>query len=147
MITREECLDIARRAIARYGTGAAEVGLTEELVMAVIRVEVAGGENVEAFNETLVSPKGATGLMQLMPKTAKWLGCDNSLDPVKNIMAGTKYLFQLLTRYKGNVRLATAAYNAGPGNVHKYNGIPPNQETQDYVRKIQDILSEKSEGE
>jgi soluble lytic murein transglycosylase-like protein len=140
MITKREVQDIVRRALLRYGPEADKVGLTEELVMAVIRVEVAGGEDVEVFNERLGSPKGAQGLMQLMPKTATWLGCIDRLNPIENVMAGTKYLFQLLTRYKDRP-MALAAYNAGPGNVHKYNGIPPFGETQNYVKKIEAILT------
>lgn len=79
---------------------------------------------------------GAQGLMQLMPPTARRFGCDDVHDPAKNIEAGTKYLRWLLNRFKGNVSLALAGYNAGEGAVDKYSGVPPYNETQNYVRII-----------
>jgi len=82
------------------------------------------------------SHAGAQGYMQLMPDTAKRFGCDDPNDPVTNIEAGTKYLSWLLKRFNGNVELALAGYNAGEGAVDKYNGIPPYNETQNYVRII-----------
>ena len=82
------------------------------------------------------SHAGAQGLMQLMPATAKRFGCDDPNDPVENITAGTKYLSWLLKRFSGNVELALAGYNAGEGAVDKYDGIPPYNETQNYVKII-----------
>jgi soluble lytic murein transglycosylase-like protein len=82
------------------------------------------------------SHAGAQGLMQLMPDTAKRFGCDDPHDPVENIEAGTKYLSWLLKRFEGNVQLALAGYNAGEGSVDKYDGIPPYDETQNYVKII-----------
>lgn len=82
------------------------------------------------------SHAGAQGLMQLMPATAKRFGCEDRNNPVENVEAGTKYLRWLLKRFSGNVELALAGYNAGEGSVDKYNGIPPYNETRNYVRII-----------
>ncbi|HXQ73623.1 MAG TPA: lytic transglycosylase domain-containing protein [Pyrinomonadaceae bacterium] len=82
------------------------------------------------------SHAGAQGLMQLMPATAERFGCEDANDPKSNIQAGTKYLHWLLKRFDGNVELALAGYNAGEGSVDKYNGIPPYNETRNYVKII-----------
>lgn len=89
-----------------------------------------------AFDDDAVSHKGAMGLTQLMPSTAKMLGVTNPRDPLQNLTGGAKYLKQMITEFGGDVEKALAAYNAGPGAVRKYGGIPPYGETQDYVRKI-----------
>ena len=88
-----------------------------------------------AYRPHVVSPKGAIGLMQLMPVTAKAYGAD-AWDPAQNLDAGARYLSELLVKYNGGVWHALAAYNAGPGAVEKYNGIPPYRETREYVERI-----------
>ncbi|HZE73633.1 MAG TPA: lytic transglycosylase domain-containing protein [Pyrinomonadaceae bacterium] len=104
-------------------------GLDPRFVHAVIWQE-------SKYDKSARSPAGAQGLMQLMPATARRFGCSKISDPEANVAAGTKYLSWLLKRFDGNVELALAGYNAGEGSVDKYHGIPPFNETQNYVRII-----------
>lgn len=104
-------------------------GISPALVRAVIQLE-------SGFNPTAVSRKGALGLMQLMPATARELGVENPFHPAQNIRGGVAYLRRLLDLYDQDVTLALAAYNAGPGAVARYGDVPPYRETQEYVRRI-----------
>jgi soluble lytic murein transglycosylase-like protein len=100
-----------------------------DLIMALIRAE-------SGFNANAVSPKGARGLMQLMPQTASHLGVGDPLDPVANVKGGTRYLRELLDLYHNDLVKALAAYNAGPKRVEQYRGVPPYAETQTYIAKV-----------
>jgi soluble lytic murein transglycosylase-like protein len=110
-------------------TASGEYQLDPDLVTSVIRAE-------SDFNVRAVSPKGAQGLMQLMPQTATNLGVHNAFDPEANVHAGTRYLRELLERYNFDLIKALAAYNAGPERVEQYNGVPPYYETRAYVARI-----------
>ena len=121
--------------IARAG---AQRNIDEDLLYSVIHTE-------SGFRANAVSPVGARGLMQLMPGTARTLGVDDSFKPDQNIAGGTAYLDQLLTRYHDDIKLALAAYNAGPQAVDRYHGIPPYRETRAYVaRVINDFVHRKN---
>jgi soluble lytic murein transglycosylase-like protein len=104
-------------------------GVDPRLVAAVARRE-------SAWNSKAVSRTGACGLMQLMPSTARYLGVTNVFDPRENIFGGTRYLRTLLDTFNGDLDLTLAAYNAGPGAVEKYRGVPPYRETQAYVAAV-----------
>lgn len=103
--------------------------LEPSLIMAVIMAE-------SGYNPKAVSAKGAKGLMQLMPETAKSLGVEDIFNPEENVNGGAKYLKQLIKRYDGDIELALAAYNAGSSNVRRYKGIPPFKATQYYIKKV-----------
>jgi len=119
--------------IDRY---AAANGLSPSLVKAVIKTESDGNPHER-------SSAGAMGLMQLMPDNVKEAGIDNPYDPEQNIAAGTKQLADMLKQYHGDLDLALAGYNAGPGNVRKYGGVPPFRETQNYIRKVRAAMGEE----
>jgi len=110
-------------------TVARSFGLSPTVVKSVIEVE-------SGYNPNALSPKGAMGLMQIMPQTAQDLGVNDPWDPAENIRAGTRYLSWLLRKYNGNLSLALAAYNAGPAAVDSFGGIPPYQETTEYVKNV-----------
>lgn len=120
--SKEEITNIISKISAKHG-------VNEKLVRALIKQE-------SGFNPSVVSKAGATGLMQLMPQTAKSLGVIDAKDPIQNVDGGVRYLKSMMKKYNGNLILALAAYNAGPGAVDKYGGVPPYKETQNYVKNI-----------
>ncbi len=138
-------LRLPARAVPEYAAEIEEIarahGVSPGLITAVMRTE-------SGFDPAAVSPKGAGGLMQLMPGTAAALGVVDRFNPRENIRGGVRHLRYLLDRYQGNVVLALAAYNAGEGAVDTYRGIPPYPETQQYVRRVlrQTGLSESPGG-
>ena len=123
----KERLDVPFAELIR--AAAEKHGVEAQLIASVIAVE-------SNFNPRAVSRKQAQGLMQLMPETAARFAVTNVFDPAENIEAGTRYLKELLERYGQDLRLALAAYNAGPERVEQYQGVPPYRETRSYVRKV-----------
>ena len=119
-------------------TAASFNAVEESLIRAIIHAE-------SAYQPDARSPKGAQGLMQLMPETAAELRVVDPYDPAANIDGGTRYLSRLLAEFKGDLDLATAAYNAGPGAVYKYGGIPPFEETKEYVRRVKILYARYGE--
>jgi soluble lytic murein transglycosylase-like protein len=113
---------------------ARKYGLDENLIRSVIQTE-------SNFNSQAVSPKGAMGLMQLMPGTAQSLKVSNPFDPSQNIEGGSKYLRSMLDHFDGNLEQALSAYNAGPKAVETYKGVPPYAETQNYVKRVLGLMS------
>ncbi len=125
-----ENIPLNRSAFAHEIEAAADVFTVEaSLIRAIIHAE-------SAYHADALSPKGAQGLMQLMPATQKELQVEDVFDPLSNIQGGTLYLSRLLDQFNQDVDLAAAAYNAGPGAVNKYGGVPPYKETQEYVRRV-----------
>ncbi|MHB9130796.1 MAG: lytic transglycosylase domain-containing protein [Armatimonadota bacterium] len=124
-----ELAAIIERASTAYG-------IRQPLLHAIIQAE-------SGFNPRAVSPRGALGLMQLMPDTASSLGVTDPFNAQQNIEAGARYFRQALDKFDGDERLALAAYNAGPGAVQRYHGIPPYQETQRYVTRVMSLAGEK----
>lgn len=126
-------LRLPARSWTRYAADIHEIarehGVSPALIEAVIRME-------SGFDPRAISPKGAAGLMQLMPKTASALGVADRFDPRESIRGGVRHLRYLLERYQGSVVLALAAYNAGEGAVDTHRGVPPYPETQQYVRSV-----------
>jgi soluble lytic murein transglycosylase-like protein len=118
------------QAFAPEIRSAARVNAVDEsLIRAIIHAE-------SAYQSDAVSPKGAQGLMQLMPDTQQLLSIEDPFNPQANIAGGARYLSELLREFKGDTTLAAAAYNAGPGAVQKYGGVPPFEETREYVRRV-----------
>jgi soluble lytic murein transglycosylase-like protein len=128
---RKYSKDELRALIARFS---AQLNIEPALVEAVVKAE-------SEYDSMAVSKKGARGLMQLMPRTAKSLGVSDLHDPMENLQGGIAHLKKLLDHFQGNIDLAVAAYNAGEKAVSRHKGIPPYQETVDYVNKVRKYYS------
>ncbi len=146
--TQAEPADVSATASSSSGKSSSVSGKFSDLINAAAEKFNVDADLIKAvikaesnFDADAVSSSGALGLMQLMPATAESLGVDDPLDPAQNINGGTKYLHRLLDKYNNNVTLAVAAYNAGPGAVDKYGGIPPYSETQTYVKRVLNYLT------
>lgn len=138
-VLKEKSSGTGKGTLDDYFQEASETyGVPLSLLKAVAKAE-------SDFNPNVVSSAGAVGIMQLMPATAKELGVQNIYDVKENIMGGAKELSGLLKRYDGDLTLTLAGYNAGIGNVQKYGGVPPFQETQNYIKKITSYLGEEIE--
>lgn len=137
-VFKNECVDKAEidGLIEKYSN---KNGLDKDFVKALVKQE-------SGFNPNATSKCGAMGLMQLMPATAQGLGVSNAYDIEQNIAGGTKYLKSMIDRFDGDAKLALAAYNAGPNAVKKYGGIPPYQETQNYVKNVLSIYENMKGG-
>jgi soluble lytic murein transglycosylase-like protein len=128
----QQSTESPKSAMAIVRQAALAQGVDPALALAVADQE-------SGFNPQATSSAGARGLMQLMPATAAALGVGDTYDPVENAEGGTRYLHDLIERFRGDVRLALAAYNAGPGAVDRYGGIPPFAETQRYVERVMEL--------
>lgn len=134
----KSALEAPENLNAFFTEASKKYGISEKLLKAVAKAE-------SNFNPSATSSKGAAGVMQLMPATAKSLGVADPYDAKSNIMGGARYLKENLDRYNGDVELTLAAYNAGSNNVSKYGGIPPFKETREYVEKIMGYLGKSEE--
>lgn len=119
--------------VVKYNELISEAAKSSEVHPALIAAVIHAESN---FNPLAKSHVGAEGLMQIVPSTQRHLGLKNAFDPKQNVNAGSKYLRELLDRFKGNITMAIAAYNAGPGAVARHAGIPPYKETRAYVKKV-----------
>ncbi|MDD6207056.1 MAG: lytic transglycosylase domain-containing protein [Clostridiales bacterium] len=124
---------VSSDSVTKYDSIFEKAAKTYQLPVSLLKAVAKQESN---FNPSCVSSSGAMGMMQLMPKTAEGLGVTDPFAPEQNIMGGAKYLASMMERYHNDVSLALAAYNAGPGNVDKYGGIPPFEETKQYVKKV-----------
>lgn len=134
-LSNSETIDCPKDLEEIFETASSTYNIPLNLLLAVAKAE-------SDFDPNCTSSSGAMGIMQLMPATAKELGVTDAYDPEQNIMGGAKYLAENLKIFNGDTKLAVAAYNAGPGAVKKYDGIPPYAETQNYVKKVLAYMNE-----